>query len=74
MVMLRFRGAAGEVVEDHIPRPTTTRSWIGEASLRDSYLKAPFFKPQGFPEGVYRVGPLARINVADQCGTPRCRR
>jgi NAD-reducing hydrogenase large subunit len=45
--------------------------WIAEATLRDSYLKAPFYKPQGFPEGVYRVGPLARMNVADRCGTPR---
>jgi NAD-reducing hydrogenase large subunit len=25
----------------------------------------------GFPEGIYRVGPLARMNVADRCGTPR---
>ena len=24
----------------------------------------------GYPEGVYRVGPLARLNVADRCGTP----
>jgi NAD-reducing hydrogenase large subunit len=66
---LRFRGAAGEVVEDHIPADDYAQ-WIGEASLRESYLKAPFFKPQGFPAGVYRVGPLARLNAADQCGTP----
>ena len=25
----------------------------------------------GYPDGVYRVGPLARMNVADRCGTPR---
>ena len=49
----------------------TTPHWIGEASLRESYLKAPYFKPQGFPAGAYRVGPLARINAADQCGTPK---
>jgi coenzyme F420-reducing hydrogenase alpha subunit len=24
----------------------------------------------GYPEGVYRVGPLARLNAADRCGTP----
>ena len=24
----------------------------------------------GYPEGIYRVGPLARLNVADRCGTP----
>ena len=36
-----------------------------------SYLKAPYFKPLGFPEGIYRVGPLARLNVATHCGTPQ---
>ncbi len=67
---LRFRGASGEIVEDQIAAEDYA-AWIGEASLRDSYLKAPYFKPQGFPQGVYRVGPLARINAASQCGTPK---
>src|SRR5262249_34343205 len=31
---------------------------------------APYFKPVGYPEGVYRVGPLARLNVIARCGTP----
>ena len=31
---------------------------------RDSYLKAPYYKPLGYPAGIYRVGPLARLNVA----------
>jgi NAD-reducing hydrogenase large subunit len=43
--------------------------YIGEATLDDSYLKAPFFKPEGYPAGVYRVGPIARLNVAERCGT-----
>lgn len=66
---LRFRAATGEIVEDQIPAEDYTQ-WIGEASLRESYLKAPFFKPEGFPGGVYRVGPLGRLNAADGCGTP----
>src|SRR5579864_8778968 len=66
---LRFRGANGDIVEDHIPADDYAE-WIGEASLRGSYLKAPFFKPQGFPAGVYRVGALGRVNAADRCGTP----
>ena len=70
---LRFRSAAGDVVEDHIPAEDYAQ-WIGEASVRESYLKAPFFKPQGFPGGVYRVGALGRLNVADQCGTPNADR
>jgi NAD-reducing hydrogenase large subunit len=66
---LRFRGASGEIVEDQIAAEDY-KQWIGEASLRESYLKAPYFKPQGFPGGVYRVGPLGRLNAAGGCGTP----
>jgi NAD-reducing hydrogenase large subunit len=43
--------------------------YIGEEVLPFSYLKAPYFKPAGYPQGVYRVGPLARLNVADRFGT-----
>jgi NAD-reducing hydrogenase large subunit len=66
---LRFKGVEGEVIEDHIPAEEYFQ-WIGEASLRESYLKAPFFKPLGYPAGVYRVGALGRLNAASQCGTP----
>lgn len=45
--------------------------WIGEAVERDSYLKSPYFKPSGYPQGIYRVGPLARLNLCEQIGTPR---
>lgn len=66
---LRFRGSSGEIVEDQIAAEDY-KQWIGEASQRDSYLKAPYFAPQGYPAGVYRVGPLGRLNAADACGTP----
>ena len=66
---LCFRNSSGEVVQDGIAAENY-KQWIGEASLRESYLKAPYFVPHGFPAGVYRVGPLARINVAEACGTP----
>lgn len=66
---LRFRGATDEIVSDQIPADDYA-DWISEATLRNSYLKAPFYKPSGI-EGVYRVGPLARLNAADRCGTPK---
>jgi NAD-reducing hydrogenase large subunit len=66
---LRFRDAEGKLVAA-IERPGDYQQWIGEAVLPYSYLKAPYFKPLGYPQGIYRVGPLARLNVADQCGTP----
>jgi NAD-reducing hydrogenase large subunit len=35
-----------------------------------SYLKFPYLKKLGWPEGVYRVAPLGRLNVADRMATP----
>lgn len=67
--LLQFLDAAGRSVAAGI-RARDYAQFIGEASLRDSYLKAPYFKPIGYPAGVYRVGPLARLNVAQAFGTP----
>lgn len=35
-----------------------------------SYLKFPYYKKLGWPDGVYRVAPLGRLNVADRISTP----
>lgn len=35
-----------------------------------SYLKFPYYKSMGWPDGVYRVAPLARLNVAERISTP----
>ncbi|MGO9418250.1 Ni/Fe hydrogenase subunit alpha [Roseiarcus sp.] len=67
---VRFVGADGKVAVAAMPAEEYDR-FIGEATLRYSYLKAPYFKPLGYPEGIYRVGPLARLNVATHCGTPQ---
>ncbi len=34
-----------------------------------SYLKFPYLKDKGWPDGTYRVGPLARLNVAERIDT-----
>jgi NAD-reducing hydrogenase large subunit len=44
--------------------------YIGEATQADSYLKFPYYKPLGYPGGIYRVGPLARLNICDFLPTP----
>ncbi len=67
---LRFVGSDGSIVADQV-KPDEYATYIGEATLPDSYLKAPYYKPVGYPDGIYRVGPLARLNVADRCGTPQ---
>ncbi len=66
---IRFLDAEGKIAADQIQAQDYAK-YIGEAVLPTSYLKAPYYKPIGYPEGVYRVGPLARLNVADRCGTP----
>ncbi len=35
-----------------------------------SYLKFPYYKKMGWPQGVYRVGPLGRLNTCQQIDTP----
>ncbi|MBC7315041.1 MAG: Ni/Fe hydrogenase subunit alpha [Chloroflexi bacterium] len=45
-------------------------NYIAEHVEDWSYLKFPYYKSLGWPEGVYRVAPLARLNVADRISTP----
>jgi NAD-reducing hydrogenase large subunit len=35
-----------------------------------SYLKFPYYRKLGWPAGVYRVGPLGRLNAAGRMATP----
>ncbi len=67
---LRFVSETGEILQDQLD-PADYEKWIGEAVEPDSYLKSPFYRPLGHPAGMYRVGPLARLNVATRCGTAR---
>lgn len=71
---LRFVDAEGTVVADNID-VADYRNYIGEAPRHDSYLKSPYFKPlvddsDDVFKGVYRVGPLARLNVCQTMGAP----
>ena len=67
--LLRIKDAKGRIVEDMVP-PRDYQRIIGEAVEDYSYMKFPYYKPIGYPKGIYRVGPLARLNNADSCGTP----
>ena len=68
--VLRFVDASGNIVLDSVD-PVNYQEYLAEAVEPYSYLKSPYFKPSGYPEGIYRVGPLARLNVVDRCGTPK---
>jgi NAD-reducing hydrogenase large subunit len=67
---LRVIDADGKFLADKAD-PRTFNDLIGEAVEPWSYLKSTYWKAMGYPDGVYRVGPLARINVSEQMGTPR---
>lgn len=49
--------------------PNHYRDFLGEKLQEDSYLKSPYYKLNGESK-VYRVGPLARLNICDFMGTP----
>ena len=66
---LRGIDAAGKTVFDQVPYEKYL-SEIAEAVEDWSYMKFPYFKKIGYPAGCYRVGPLARLNVADKVTTP----
>ena len=66
---IRIVDQNGKIVADQLD-PAKYRDYIGEAVEPWSYMKFPYYKPLGYPDGVYRVGPLARLNVASHCGTP----
>ncbi len=66
---IRIVDAEGKTVADQLD-PAAYQEYIGEAVEPWSYMKFPYYKPLGYPDGIYRVGPLARLNVASHCGTP----
>ncbi len=50
--------------------PTHYLDYIAEHVENWSYLKFPYYKKLGWPGGVYRVGPLGRLNASEQIDTP----
>ena len=66
---LRFTDTQAKVVTEQT-EPRHYHELIGEAVEEHSYLKSPFYKPLGYPEGMYRVGPLARVNICEGFSTP----
>ncbi|HUG48530.1 MAG TPA: Ni/Fe hydrogenase subunit alpha [Candidatus Limnocylindria bacterium] len=67
--LLRVMDADGGWLADRID-PRGYEQYLGESVEPWSYLKSTYWKAVGYPDGLYRVGPLARVIVADQLGTP----
>jgi len=66
---LRFCDAGGKIVHDQVP-PSNYLDYISEAVEPWSYMKFPFISALGYPQGMYRVGPLARLNACSRIATP----
>ncbi len=67
--VIRVVDSHGQPACDDFPA-SRYAEYIGEAVEHDSFLKSPYFKPLGYPNGVYRVGPLARLNTCESIGAP----
>ncbi len=67
---LRFIDSSGCIIADQLDARDYLQ-FIGESVQSSSYLKSPYYTPLGFPDGMYRVGPLARLNVCERMGVPK---
>ena len=65
-----FTDSSGSIIADQLDAQNYL-DYIGESVQIGSYLKSPYYKPLGFSDGMYRVGPLARLNVCEQMGVPK---
>ena len=71
--VIRIVDSEGNIVADRLD-PRRYNTFIEEASEEWTFVKFAYYKPLGYPGGKYRVGPLARLNVAQHAGTPRADR
>jgi NAD-reducing hydrogenase large subunit len=65
---IRLVGSDGTQLEKFAGK--TYLDQIAEHVENWSYLKFPYYKKLGWPGGVYRVGPLGRLNASDHLDTP----
>jgi NAD-reducing hydrogenase large subunit len=65
---IRFVDSQGNIVNDNLSEDDYP-NYLSEAVENWSYLKFPYYRELGYPDGIYRVGPLARLKVCDYIGT-----
>lgn len=71
--LLRIVDGGGNTIAENLD-PRHYFTFLGEASEDDSFIKSVYYRPFEYPHGHYRVGPLARLNVAKHAGTPLAER
>ena len=65
---IRVKDSEGKFIAQF--SPANYLSHVAEHVESWSFLKFPFYRKLGWPDGTYRVGPLGRMNVVDKIGTP----
>ena len=65
---IRIVDAGGNCIADGLDAHRY-HTFLAEASEEWSFVKFPYYRPFGYQQGSYRVGPLARLNVARFAGT-----
>lgn len=66
---IRVAARDGRIAEEFAPGEYAAH--IGERTMSHSYARAPYLLADGLDEGTYRVGPLARINMAESMPGPQ---
>jgi F420-non-reducing hydrogenase large subunit len=65
---IRVMDPDGKIVADFEPKDYL--KYYGEYIPNHSYATHIYYKPAGYPEGIWRANTLARCNVADKMATP----
>ncbi|MFW9920603.1 MAG: Ni/Fe hydrogenase subunit alpha [Candidatus Thorarchaeota archaeon] len=65
---LRVMDPTGKIVADF--KPKDYRKYYGEYVADHSYATHVYYKPEGYPKGIWRANTLARCNVVDEMATP----
>ncbi|MHA1484849.1 MAG: Ni/Fe hydrogenase subunit alpha [Candidatus Thorarchaeota archaeon] len=65
---IRVMDPDGKIVKEFMPHEYT--KYYGEHVPKHSYATHIYYKPAGYPEGIWRANTLARCNVNDRMATP----
>ena len=65
---IRVMDPEGKIVADFEPKDYT--QYYGEHVPKHSYATHIYYKPAGYPDGIWRTNTLARCNVVDKMATP----
>ena len=68
--VMRFRAADGSIVQEGVAADDYAQ-FVAEATVSNSYLKAPFYRPMGYPRGNLSCRAAGPDQACDALGTPR---